>query len=101
MELPRPPTEDNPRPMSQITGLHGPRHASLPTAAIPRFGVQTDQEEQLAKVGLLRATGLSFPACTWGHQDSRKKRGGADAVVTLRSLKTPTNGDLMCSKWLS
>ncbi|XP_051025523.1 cAMP-specific 3',5'-cyclic phosphodiesterase 4C [Acomys russatus] len=50
VELPRPPTEnDDPRPMSQITGLRGPRPASLPTAAVPRFGVQTDQEGQLAK----------------------------------------------------
>ncbi|OBS76577.1 hypothetical protein A6R68_16948 [Neotoma lepida] len=48
VELPRLPTED-PRPMSQISALRGPRPASLPTAAIPRFGVQTDQEGQLAK----------------------------------------------------
>lgn len=64
VELPKPPTEDDQWPMAQITGLRRSPHTSLPTAAIPRFGVQTDQEEQLAKVGLRRATGLSFPTCT-------------------------------------
>lgn len=49
VELPAPPTEDHPWPMAQITGLRKSCHTSLPTAAIPRFGVQTDQEEQLAK----------------------------------------------------
>lgn len=95
VELPKPPTEDNPWPMAQITGLRRSSHTTLPTAAIPRFGVQTDQEEELAKVGLRRATGLSFPTCTRGSKDR------CSATVTLRSLKTPTNGDLMCSKWLS
>ncbi|XP_016066305.1 PREDICTED: cAMP-specific 3',5'-cyclic phosphodiesterase 4C [Miniopterus natalensis] len=43
------PTEPS-RPVSQISGLHGlPHSASLSTATIPRFGVQTDQEGQLAK----------------------------------------------------
>lgn len=38
--------------MSQISGLQGlPHSASLSTATIPCFGVQTDQEGQLAKVG--------------------------------------------------
>lgn len=49
VELPQPPTEDDPWPMAQITELRRSSHTSLPTAAIPRFGVQTDQEEQLAK----------------------------------------------------
>ncbi|KAH0508418.1 cAMP-specific 3',5'-cyclic phosphodiesterase 4C [Microtus ochrogaster] len=48
VELPRLPTEDT-RPMSRISALRGPRPASLPTTAVPRFGVQTDQEAQLAK----------------------------------------------------
>lgn len=95
VELPKPPLEDDPRPMAQITGLRRSSHTSLPTAAIPRFGVQTDQEEELAKVGLPRATGLSFPTCTRGSRDK------CSTTVTHRSLKTPTNGDLMCSKWLS
>lgn len=56
VELPKTPTEDGPWPETQITGLRRSLHTSLPTAAIPRFGVQTDQEEQLAKVGLPRAT---------------------------------------------
>lgn len=67
VELPRLPTEDT-RPMSRISALRGPRPASLPTTAVPRFGVQTDQEAQLAKVGLPRATGLSFPPWTLGSQ---------------------------------
>ncbi|CAO2612535.1 cAMP-specific 3',5'-cyclic phosphodiesterase 4C [Lemmus lemmus] len=48
VELPRLPTEDT-RPISRISALHGPRPASLPTTAVPRFGIQTDQEGQLAK----------------------------------------------------
>lgn len=94
VELPKPPLEDDPRPMAQITGLRRSSHTSLPTAAIPRFGVHTDQEEELAKVGLPRATGLNFSTCTRGSRDK------CGATVTHRSLKTPTNGDLMCSKWL-
>ncbi|XP_012584717.1 PREDICTED: cAMP-specific 3',5'-cyclic phosphodiesterase 4C isoform X1 [Condylura cristata] len=39
-----------PRPMSQISGLHGlPHSTSLSEAPVPRFGVQTNQEGQLAK----------------------------------------------------
>uniref|UniRef100_A0A2K6EXJ2 Phosphodiesterase n=1 Tax=Propithecus coquereli TaxID=379532 RepID=A0A2K6EXJ2_PROCO len=50
VELPRAAAEEPARPMSQISGLHGPRHsASLSSATVPRFGVQTDQEGQLAK----------------------------------------------------
>ncbi|XP_075843247.1 3',5'-cyclic-AMP phosphodiesterase 4C isoform X3 [Microtus pennsylvanicus] len=48
VELPRLPTEDT-RPMSRISALRGPRPSSLPTTVVPRFGVQTDQEAQLAK----------------------------------------------------
>ncbi|XP_058419750.1 cAMP-specific 3',5'-cyclic phosphodiesterase 4C isoform X4 [Diceros bicornis minor] len=50
VELPRVTPTDPPRPMSQISGLRGlPHSASLSAATIPRFGVQTDQEGQLAK----------------------------------------------------
>ncbi|XP_015441838.1 cAMP-specific 3',5'-cyclic phosphodiesterase 4C [Pteropus alecto] len=50
VELPRKTPTELPRPMSQISGLRGlPHSASLSTAAVPRFGVQTDQEGQLAK----------------------------------------------------
>ncbi|KAM8925689.1 3',5'-cyclic-AMP phosphodiesterase 4C isoform 2-T2 [Lycaon pictus] len=50
MELPRVTPMETPRPMSQISGLRGlPHSASLSAATIPRFGVQTDQEGQLAK----------------------------------------------------
>lgn len=52
MELPRVTPTETPRPMSQISGLRGlPHSAGLSAATIPRFGVQTDQEGQLAKVG--------------------------------------------------
>lgn len=38
--------------MSEISGLRGlPHSASLSAATVPRFGVQTDEEGQLAKVG--------------------------------------------------
>lgn len=38
--------------MSQTSDLQRfPHSASLSTATVPRFGVQTDQEGQLAKVG--------------------------------------------------
>uniref|UniRef100_A0A2K6Q6C2 Phosphodiesterase n=1 Tax=Rhinopithecus roxellana TaxID=61622 RepID=A0A2K6Q6C2_RHIRO len=50
VELPKVTTEEAPQPMSRISGLHGFCHgASLSSATVPRFGVQTDQEEQLAK----------------------------------------------------
>uniref|UniRef100_A0A2K6AFH8 Phosphodiesterase n=1 Tax=Mandrillus leucophaeus TaxID=9568 RepID=A0A2K6AFH8_MANLE len=50
VELPKVTAEEAPQPMSRISGLHGLCHgASLSSATVPRFGVQTDQEEQLAK----------------------------------------------------
>ncbi|XP_039099207.1 cAMP-specific 3',5'-cyclic phosphodiesterase 4C [Hyaena hyaena] len=50
MELPSVTSTETPRPMSQISGLRGlPHSASLSAATVPRFGVQTDQEGQLAK----------------------------------------------------
>ncbi|XP_037362060.1 cAMP-specific 3',5'-cyclic phosphodiesterase 4C [Talpa occidentalis] len=50
VELPRVTPMESPRPMSQISGLHGlPHSTSLSAAPIPRFGVQTNQEGQLAK----------------------------------------------------
>uniref|UniRef100_A0A452TWY3 Phosphodiesterase n=1 Tax=Ursus maritimus TaxID=29073 RepID=A0A452TWY3_URSMA len=50
MELPRVTPMETPRPMSQISSLRGlPHSASLSAATVPRFGVQTDQEGQLAK----------------------------------------------------
>ncbi|XP_055474706.1 cAMP-specific 3',5'-cyclic phosphodiesterase 4C isoform X2 [Psammomys obesus] len=48
VEPPGPPREDA-LPMSQISGLRGLGPAGVPAAAVPRFGVQTDQEGQLAK----------------------------------------------------
>lgn len=53
VELPRGAPTEASRPMSQISSLRGlPHTASLSTATVPRFGVQTDHEGQLAKVGL-------------------------------------------------
>uniref|UniRef100_A0A4X1U823 Phosphodiesterase n=2 Tax=Sus scrofa TaxID=9823 RepID=A0A4X1U823_PIG len=50
VELPRVTFTEPPRPMSQISGLHGVPHSpSISAATVPRFGVQTDQEGQLAK----------------------------------------------------
>ncbi|EPQ12455.1 cAMP-specific 3',5'-cyclic phosphodiesterase 4C [Myotis brandtii] len=50
VELPKGTPKEPSRPMSQISGLQGlPHSASLSTATIPCFGVQTDQEAQLAK----------------------------------------------------
>lgn len=50
VELPRGTPTEPLRPMSQISSLHGlPHSASLSTTTVPRFGVQTDQEGQLAK----------------------------------------------------
>ncbi|KAL1773141.1 cAMP-specific 3 3' [Sigmodon hispidus] len=49
VELSRMSSEDDPAPMSQISALRGPSLTSPPTAAVPRFGVQTDQEGQLAE----------------------------------------------------
>uniref|UniRef100_A0A2K5C6G7 3',5'-cyclic-AMP phosphodiesterase n=1 Tax=Aotus nancymaae TaxID=37293 RepID=A0A2K5C6G7_AOTNA len=51
VELPTVTTEEPPKPVSQISDLHGLCHsASLSSATVPRFGVQTEQEEQLVKV---------------------------------------------------
>ncbi|XP_032484622.1 cAMP-specific 3',5'-cyclic phosphodiesterase 4C isoform X2 [Phocoena sinus] len=50
VELPRVTPTEPPKPMSQISGLRGlPHSTSLSAATVPRFGVQTDQEGQLAK----------------------------------------------------
>ncbi|XP_015413257.1 PREDICTED: cAMP-specific 3',5'-cyclic phosphodiesterase 4C isoform X3 [Myotis davidii] len=50
VELPKGTPKEPSRPMSQISGLQGlPHSASLSTATIPCFGVQADQEGQLAK----------------------------------------------------
>ncbi|MBW01705.1 cAMP-specific 3',5'-cyclic phosphodiesterase 4C, partial [Eschrichtius robustus] len=50
VELPRVTSTEPPSPMSQISGLRGlPHSTSLSAATVPRFGVQTDQEGQLAK----------------------------------------------------
>uniref|UniRef100_A0A2K5C6C8 3',5'-cyclic-AMP phosphodiesterase n=1 Tax=Aotus nancymaae TaxID=37293 RepID=A0A2K5C6C8_AOTNA len=50
VELPTVTTEEPPKPVSQISDLHGLCHsASLSSATVPRFGVQTEQEEQLVK----------------------------------------------------
>ncbi|XP_070102747.1 3',5'-cyclic-AMP phosphodiesterase 4C isoform X3 [Equus caballus] len=50
VELPRVTPTEPPKPISQISGLRGlPHSASLSAATFPRFGVQTDQEGQLAK----------------------------------------------------
>ncbi|XP_006885946.1 PREDICTED: cAMP-specific 3',5'-cyclic phosphodiesterase 4C isoform X2 [Elephantulus edwardii] len=50
VELPRVTSTEPPWPMSQISGLRElPNSASLSLATVPRFGVQTDQEGQLAK----------------------------------------------------
>ncbi|KAB0363330.1 hypothetical protein FD754_007486 [Muntiacus muntjak] len=50
VELPRATPAEPPKPMSQISSLRGLTHSSsLSTATVPRFGVQTDQEGQLAK----------------------------------------------------
>lgn len=50
VELPRGTPTEPLRPMSQISSLRGlPHSASLSTTTVPRFGVQTDQEGQLAK----------------------------------------------------
>ncbi|MBZ3872395.1 cAMP-specific 3',5'-cyclic phosphodiesterase 4C [Sciurus carolinensis] len=50
VELPRVTPEEPQRPVSEISGLRGlPHSTSLSAATVPRFGVQTDQEGQLAK----------------------------------------------------
>ncbi|XP_057189237.1 cAMP-specific 3',5'-cyclic phosphodiesterase 4C isoform X4 [Triplophysa rosa] len=53
MEIMSPPTkekEKKKRPMSQISGVKKPtQSSSVAASSIPRFGVSTDQEDQLAK----------------------------------------------------
>lgn len=80
------------RPMSQISGVRKLTHgSSLSAAGIPRFGVQTDQEGLLAKVGP-SVGGLA------GH--GVPSAGLAQTCVALipRSWRTPTSGGSTCSK---
>lgn len=53
VEMPQPQTqkETKDQPMSEISGVKKLQHStSLTNANIPRFGVKTEKEEELAKV---------------------------------------------------
>lgn len=57
------------QPMSQITGVKKVVHSSsLNDSSIPRFGVNTDQEELLAQVGGASGGGLGWRGAgfSWG-----------------------------------
>uniref|UniRef100_A0A2K5C6G6 3',5'-cyclic-AMP phosphodiesterase n=1 Tax=Aotus nancymaae TaxID=37293 RepID=A0A2K5C6G6_AOTNA len=72
VELPTVTTEEPPKPVSQISDLHGLCHsASLSSATVPRFGVQTEQEEQLVKVDQGLVPG-SFTHLYTGQWDTNK-----------------------------
>lgn len=78
--------------MSQISGVRKLMHgSSLATAGIPRFGVRTDQEGLLAKVGpsVRDPAGCGIPGT-----------GPAWTSVPLvpRSWRTPTSGGSTCLK---
>ena len=83
------------RPMSQISGVRKLTHgSSLATTGIPRFGVRTDQEGLLAKVGhsVGDSAGCGVPRSghTW-----------TSAPLVPRSWRTPTSGGSMSLKLLS
>lgn len=83
------------RPMSQISGVRKLTHGSSLTAAgIPRFGVRTDQEELLAKVGPIvgdpAGCGVPSTGPAW-----------TSVLLVPRSWRTPTSGGSMCLKSLS
>lgn len=65
VEIPSPTLKD--KPMSHISGVRKLSHSSsLSSTSVPRFGVNTDHEDELAKVLL--------PACfSDSHQISKKK----------------------------
>lgn len=80
------------RPMSQISGVRKLTHgSSLAAAGIPRFGVRTDQEGLLAKVG----PSVGDPA-----DCGVPGAGPAWTSVPLvpRSWRTSTSGGSMCLK---
>lgn len=83
------------RPMSQISGVRKLTHSSsLAAAGIPRFGVRTDHEALLAKVGPGRGDppdrGVPSASSPW-----------ISVPLVPRSWRTPTSGGSTCSKWPS
>lgn len=57
VEIPSPTLKD--KPMSHISGVRKLSHSSsLSSASMPRFGVNTDHEDELAKVSRLLWTSL-------------------------------------------
>lgn len=83
------------RPMSQISGVRKLTHgSSLAAAGIPRFGVRTDQEGLLAKVGPsvgdLASHGVPSAGPAW-----------TSLPLVPRSWRTPTSGGSTCLKSLS
>lgn len=96
MEIPKDKEKERrKRPMSQISGVRKLTHgSSLPTAGIPRFGVRTEQEGLLAKVGpsVGDPAGRGVPSVgpTW-----------TSVPLVPRSWRTPTSGGSTCLKSLS
>lgn len=56
--MPQTQRETKDQPMSEISGVKKLQHStSLTNANIPRFGVKTEKEEELAKVSSISAVG--------------------------------------------
>lgn len=79
---------EDPQPLSPIRRQREPCLANVHTAAVPRFGVHTDQEEQLAQVGLLAPASVSPPVPE------------QEMMLSIhRRWETPAGGAWMCSEW--
>lgn len=86
VEMPSPQTQKDKdkkkRPMSQISGVKKLMHSSsLTNSNIPRFGVKTEAEDLLAKVGgaipsahgrqQKLHSGVAFPWLRWAHDSTQ------------------------------
>lgn len=80
------------RPMSQISGVRKLKHSSrLAAAGIPRFGVRTEHEALLAKVGPGRGDPRS-------HGVPTTSPPWISVPLLPRSWRTPTSGGWTCLK---
>lgn len=62
VEIPSPTLRD--KPMSHISGVRKLSHSSsLSSASMPRFGVNTEHEDELAKVGVSRSSSFTAVRC--------------------------------------
>lgn len=93
--MPQPQTqkETKDQPMSEISGVKKLQHStSLTNANIPRFGVKTEKEEELAKVSSISPV---------DGREGNVALTGRFLLRPCRSWSTSINGALTFSKSLS